>query len=128
VRRRWIAGAAAGLGLLLAAPTARADGPQWEGSRNTTPTVVSSESFVITAQFVRSNGFPQGYPIVGTSLTVPSGLPAGCGAPGASTLSTQGTVTGTTANTTAPASVKCNGTYSFEVVATVKRTLQSDDV
>jgi hypothetical protein len=129
--RRWIAGAAAGLGLLLAAPVARADGPQWNGSRLTTPTAVGSESFVITAQFVRTQTLTGGTLYTTTNFTTPSGLLPQCGAPGTTALSTawEGAPDKPNAyNTSATHSVECNGTYSFEVVATFKRPLQPDDV
>ncbi|HJR26633.1 MAG TPA: hypothetical protein VJ804_14245, partial [Acidimicrobiales bacterium] len=129
--RRWIAGAAAGLGLLLAAPVAGADGPQWNKSRITTPTSVTSESFVISAELFRAqNNLTGGSMKVTTSFTTPGGLRPQCGAPGTVPLGTnvQGNPNEQPWVSTAAHSVECNGTYSFEVVATFSRPLAVDDV
>lgn len=129
--RRWIAGAAAGLGLLLAAPVIAQDSvpSSYAGSRLTTPTTTQSASSSITAVFVRAGAVPGGNFTVDTFVSAPAGLPSGCPGPAESRLVTAvSSGGGNNWNTAAVLNTPCNGTFSFRVVATLDRTLQADDV
>ena len=134
VVRRLLAGAAVGLGLLLTAPRPRPTAPQWDGSRVTTPAAAGSGSSAITAQFVRAR---RASPV--RTLTVrprfktwrdhPERAGFGLRRASANELehgvrsATPGTSTGV--STSAAAVTPCNGTYTFEVTATLTRTLSA---
>ena len=129
--RRWIAGAAAGLGLLLAAPIAQGQDSvpaEWAGSRITTPTVVDTDHPVLSAVFVRAwNKSVPGWKFVPTGwFTTPTGLPPECGAPGERPV-TMGPLTETGEpnawSTSAVVDAPCNGTYTFKITATLTRPL-----
>ncbi len=124
--RRLIAGAAAGLGLLLAAPTALAQDSvpsSWAGTRLTTPTTSSDHSFAITATIVRRVQENLGERLrVDTHFTTPSGLPDGCPAPGTVLYPMNiGAPDGNSRDVSVNVNVRCNGTYPFQVVATLNR-------
>jgi hypothetical protein len=127
--RRWIAGAAAGLGLLLGAPGAVAQDnvpPAWAGSRITTTASVTTNKPVISAAFVRAINRSLPYQLNAiTTFTTPSGLPSGCPAAGVVEYGTPPVfdAASNTYVTNMTADAPCNGTYTFKVTATLSRPL-----
>jgi hypothetical protein len=133
--RRLLAGAAAGLALVLVAPQAGAQDsipPQWTGSKETTPDLTGSSTPELTAHFVRAYNpnFPTREQFYArTFFTTPAGLPAGCPAAGERELGdTQIAPGGTDAtNTFVTASAPCNGSYAFEIMGVVRNGLGFED-
>jgi hypothetical protein len=115
--RRILAGAGAGLALLLAAPlAAHADTvpAAWSNSKSTTDTSVSSGTFDITAEFRRAHPFLSSTQFsVHTYLTIPSGLASGCGSAGdkREITTTGDEVSDGVYLSSASAAVTCNGRY-----------------
>jgi hypothetical protein len=133
--RRLLAGAAAGVALVLAAPQVGAQDsvpPNWAGSRSTTPAVTSSSSPHITARFIRA--YNSQFPIreefyAETTFTTPSGLPTGCPAAGTiepDTAETPGDELSST-DTSAIGSAPCNGTYQYAVTGIVRNRFGGED-
>jgi hypothetical protein len=135
--RRLLAGAAAGLALVLAAPLAGAQDsipPSFEGSRETTDSSTTSDRPEIKARFIRDYHpeFPQQEQFYGRAwLTPPEGLPAGCPPATEQELADPNESGGDelySIDVTATGSAPCNGTYRFRVMGVVDRRVIADDV
>lgn len=128
MRRRLLAGvAAAGLGLLLAAPGAQAAPADWAGSEVATKSASTSP---FTVEALTHRRFTTGYQlVVRLFATPPAGLPAGCGP--ADRVELSPVTTGKhpsipdTASSTASITAPCNGTYVVDVEAQLRGPLGS---
>lgn len=129
--RRLLAGAAT-VGLVLAVALAPATQAQesipaaYAGSKITTPASVDDTSSPkIEALFVRKFNRSFQNLQVRTWITVPGGLPGGCGSAGEVELPTEtgdGTASGQIVSK-ATASTPCNGTYGIRVEGTLRNNL-----
>jgi hypothetical protein len=118
VRRLLAGAAAAGLGLVLLAPSAQSAESDWAGSRLETGATSTSANPSLIGIFVRKYNSFQSLSVKAYQ-TPPGGLASGCPTGGEQDLGTA-TLTAessSSARATATSSTPCNGTYTFRLAA-----------